>query len=133
MCPYGRFSKIQSRNYNKYTLTAHAKRFEQDPLVYELWLSKQPLSQPKQLNSEQKRSVDVAMTNKFQLIQGPPGNTITYSRYENPPMHIFTCTRYITRQSENALSCRNWKVSDWISPCLCIHDLQFWLLNQPTI
>ena len=55
---------------------ARAKRIEQDPLVYELWLGRQSLSQPKQLNREQAESVDISMRKQFQLIQGPPGNDI---------------------------------------------------------
>ena len=58
-------------------LTARGQRFvqvTQDPLVYELWSGRKPSSKPKQLNSEQAESVEVSMKNKFQLIQGPPGN-----------------------------------------------------------
>jgi len=41
-------------------------------LVYELWSSRQP---NQRLNMEQTEAVKAAMQNKFQFIQGPPGNT----------------------------------------------------------
>ena len=40
-----------------------------DPLVEKLWTGGQ-----QQINDEQKKSVKIAVENKFQLIQGPPGN-----------------------------------------------------------
>jgi len=43
--------------------------------VYQLW----PSRQSKQLNKGQKRSVELAMSNQFQLIQGPPGNNTQYT------------------------------------------------------
>jgi len=52
-------------------LAAHVNEpLSQDPLVYELWSS----GEPKQLNDEQTKSVEIAMRKEFQLIQGPPGN-----------------------------------------------------------
>ena len=47
----------------------------EDPQVYMLWSSRQP----KWLNREQATAVEIAMRNKFQLIQGPPGNAIMLS------------------------------------------------------
>ena len=41
---------------------------KQDPSVFALW------SSTKELNSEQRNSVFTAIKNKFQLIQGPPGD-----------------------------------------------------------
>jgi len=45
-------------------------QIRQDPLVYQLWSGRQP----QQLNKEQEEAVETAVQNKFQLIQGPPGN-----------------------------------------------------------
>ena len=41
-----------------------------DPLVLKLWTGGQHQS----INGEQHKSVGAALRNKFQLIQGPPGN-----------------------------------------------------------
>lgn len=43
-------------------------RIEQDPLVFTLWTRGQ------KLNMEQSDSLFTAIKNKFQLIQGPPGD-----------------------------------------------------------
>ena len=45
-------------------------KIKRDPLVEKLWTGKQPQS----INEEQKESLKIAIENKFQLIQGPPGN-----------------------------------------------------------
>jgi len=47
-------------------------QIKQDPLVYKLWSGRQ------QLNREQREAVEIAVQNKFQLIQGPPGNDFLY-------------------------------------------------------
>ena len=47
-------------------------KIKRDPLVDKLWTGKQPQS----MNEEQKESLKIAIKNKFQLIQGPPGNNM---------------------------------------------------------
>ena len=44
-------------------------RIKQDPLVFALWSHGQ-----QQLNGKQRNSLLAAIKNKFQLIQGPPGD-----------------------------------------------------------
>jgi len=64
------------------TFTAHADQaLRQELLVSELWSG----GQPKQLNPKQVESVEIAMKNEFQLIQGPPGNgnIVTSTRHIN--------------------------------------------------
>ena len=55
-------------------LTARAiyEKMRQDPLVCKLWSGRQP----KELNREQNKAMVTSMLNKFQLIQGPPGDQI---------------------------------------------------------
>ena len=61
--------------YNHTFLTANhsainkAQRIRQDPLVFGLWSHDQ-----RELNEEQRDSIFTAIRNKFQLIQGPPGD-----------------------------------------------------------
>ena len=53
--------------FSIYKKTALVKR---DPLVFALW----PNTQNRNLNGKQNSSLLAAIKNKFQLIQGPPGD-----------------------------------------------------------
>ena len=53
-------------------LTSHTL-IKRDPLVVKLWTDEQQ----QWMNEEQTESVKIAVENKFQLIQGPPGKSNT--------------------------------------------------------
>jgi len=67
------------------------------PLVYKLW----PDKQRKELNKEQKESVEIAIKNKFQLIQGPPGNDTIMSYIVICLMHC----KYFMMHRWNIFAC----------------------------
>jgi len=47
------------------------------PLIQKLWVGGQQIS----INDGQKKSIEMALGNNFQLIQGPPGNMYAHTKY----------------------------------------------------
>ena len=93
------------------------KIFEDQP-VLALWSNDQL-----KLNPEQKKSLCNAIKNKFQLIQGPPGNKL-YSIYIWHSVCTHLCTHLCMCNSVCIYNYRYWKVSNWSSSCLCLHCCQ---------
>ena len=70
-----------SQNANAFSIAKKKNHIISDPLVLKLWTGGQQQS----INEEQKKSVEAALQNKFQLIQGPPGNLHSILYYT--PVH----------------------------------------------
>jgi len=70
ICKY--YTHPIQKNYSIPSIASHDcltrnTLIKRDPLVEKLWTGGQSI------NEEQKKSVRIAVENKFQLIQGPPG------------------------------------------------------------
>ena len=73
---------------------------KRDPLVMKLWTDEQwqlmneEQEQRQSMNEEQTESVKIAIENKFQLIQGPPGNSL-YNTFKNTSKTVLSKIRKI--------------------------------------